>query len=471
MADSKTDRLVAEIAAAIEAGTYGRGMRLKSLRAAAEAHDVSKNTVVEAYDRLVAQGYLEARHGAGFYVIGPLAARPAAPARRVAEAVDSASLLREQLDQSFDVRLGEGRPPAEWIEGSVLKSHLRRLGSGGSTLFLHAYESPAGFEPLRQLLAQHLAERSIRAAKEQILLTLGANHGFDLIIRQFLQPGDTVLVDSPGYYPLFAKLKLAGVRMVGVTRRASGPDPEDLAAKARSSGARMFFTQSQAHNPTGHGLHLAEAHEILRLAERLGLTIVEDDAFGELVPPSAPRLAALDQLRRVIYVASFAKTLSANLRFGYVAAAPEISEALQSMKMLTIVNSSGYVERIVHAVLGDGHYRHHLKRLAGRVTEARLRALRLARTMALEPEAGGEGYYLWVRLPAGVDDIALTRHAAGEGIFLAPGSVFLPEPPGSAPRHLRLNVAYVDDPRFRRYVARMEQEGWAACRIAGEPAP
>jgi len=458
---TKTDALVAQIEAAIQAGAYSPGMRLKSLRAASAAHSVSKNTVVEAYDRLVARGYLEARRGAGFYVVGPQSLRPSLPARRVAEAVDQASLLREQLDHNFTVRVGEGRPPAEWVEASVLKSHLRKLGSGGSNLFLNAYESPAGYKPVRQMLTQHLSERSIRARQDQLLLTLGANHGLDLVIRQFLQPGDTVLVDSPGYYPLFAKLKLAGVQMVGVPRLPSGPDPEALESLAQATGARMFFTQSQAHNPTGYGLHLAEAHEILRIADRMDLTIVEDDAFGELVTPSAPRLAALDQLRRVIYVASFAKTLSANLRFGYVAAAPDVTEALLSMKMLTIVNSSGYVERIVHAVLSDGHYRHHLKRLSTRATETRLRALRLARAMGLTPETeAGEGYYLWVRLPEGVDDIRLTRHAAGEGIFLAPGSVFLPQPSNSAVSHLRLNIAYVDDPRFRRYINRMTQAGW-----------
>lgn len=464
MAETKSDRLTAKIVAAIESGAFSPGTRLKSLRAAALDHGVSKNTMVETYDRLVAQGYVEARHGAGFYVLQPAPARPAAvTARRVTEAVDTASLLREQLEHSFEVRLGEGRPPAEWVEGSVLKSHLRRLGgSGSSSLFLDTYESPAGYAPLRQLLAQNLADRSIRAHQDQILLTLGANHGLDLVIRQFLQPGDTALVDSPGYYPLFAKLKLAGVRMVGVTRRPSGPDPAELAAKAQATGARMFFTQSQAHNPTGYGLHLAEAHEILRIADRLDLTIVEDDAFGEIVPASAPRLAALDQLRRVIYVASFAKTLSANLRLGYVAASPDIAGALKDWKMLTIVNSSGYVERIVHAVLSDGHYRHHLKRLSARVEGARRRSLNLLRSMGLAPAETTDlaGFYVWSELPAGVDDIALTRHAAGEGIFLAPGTVFMPEQMPGGPHHLRLNIAYIDNPRFRRYVQQREQTGW-----------
>lgn len=452
---SKIDEVVDRIAQSIDGGVLPVGTRLRSLRAAALEYRASKNTIVEAYDRLVARGYIEPRHGAGFYVTG-LRKKPADPVtERLAEAVDIASLLREQLEQSFSVRLGDGRPPPEWVEGSVLKSHLRNIASGQRSLFEHAYESPIGFGPLRQTLSRMLSERSIGAPPDQILLTLGANHAFDLIIRQYLRKGDAVLVDSPGYYPLFAKLKLADTRIIGVRRDANGPDAEDLAQKARESGARLFFTQSLAHNPTGGSLHLGRAHEILRVAETLDLTIVEDDAFGDLMPATAPRLAALDQLRRVIYVGTFAKILSASLRVGYVAASPDVIAHLVTMKMLTIVNSSGYVERIVHAVLSDGHYRHHLKRLTRRVQEARLAAVKMLRSMNLRPEIEeAEGYYLWVALPEGLDDIELTRTAAKESIFLAPGSVFEADASRSPQRHLRLNIAYVSDPRFHDFARR-----------------
>lgn len=452
---SKIDQIVARIALSIEEGVLPSGTRLRSLRAAAEEFGVSKNTVVEAYDRLVARGYVAPRQGAGFYVTGIRRRREDPVAERLVEAVDIASLLREQLEQNFTVRLGDGRPPAEWVEGSVLKSHLRNIGSSQRDLFEHAYESPMGFEPLRRTLSRMLADRSIGAGPEQILLTIGANHAFDLLIRQYLRPGDAVLTDSPGYYPLFAKLKLAGVRMVGVRRGARGPDPKDLMQKAQASGARLFFTQSLAHNPTGGSLQLGPAHEVLRIAEMLDFLIVEDDAFGDLMAATAPRLAALDQLRRVIYIGTFAKILSASLRVGYVAASREIIANLVKMKMLTIVNSSGYVERIVHTVLNDGHYRHHLKRLTQRVQDARLSAMRMLHKSRLRPEIeDADGYYMWVGLPEGVDDIELTRQAARESIFLAPGSVFEVDGQRTEQRFLRLNIAYVSDPRFHDFARR-----------------
>lgn len=453
--DGKAEQIARRLALSIDEGVMPKGTMLRSLRSAAEAYGVSKNTIVEAYDRLVARGYVEPRHGAGYYVTGMRSRTEDPVSARMVEAVDIATLLREQLEHNFTVRLGEGRPPAEWVEGSVLKSHLRNIASGQRGLFEHAYGSPIGFEPLRETLSRILVERSIAVRPEHILLTLGANHAFDLIIRQYLRPGDAVLTDSPGYYPLFAKLKLGGVRMVGVRRDIDGPDPADLAEKALASGSRFFFTQSLAHNPTGGSLTLGRAHDILRVAERLDFMVVEDDAFGDLMPPSAARLAALDQLRRVIYVGTFAKILSASLRVGYVAASSDVIANLANMKMLTIVNSSGYVERIVHTVLNDGHYRHHLKRLNLRIKQARLAALRMLRQLGLQPLIEDtDGYYLWVALPEGIDDIELTRKAARESIFLAPGSIFEVDGSRSERRFLRLNIAYVNDSRFHDFVSR-----------------
>jgi DNA-binding transcriptional MocR family regulator len=125
------------------------------------------------------------------------------------------------------------------------------------------------------------------------------------------------------------------------------------------------------------------------------------------------------------------------------------------MKMLTIVNSSGYVERIVHAVLNDGHYRHHLRRLSARVRDAQTKAVSILQKLSLRPQIEDtQGYYMWVGLPDGLDDIEVTRRASRESIFLAPGSVFEVDGARLSQKHLRLNIAYVSDPRFHEFVRR-----------------
>ena len=450
---SRIDAIVKQISLAIEDGLMQPGQRLPALRRAAVEYGVSKNTMVEAYDRLVALGRLEARQGSGFYVCAPSVGIVETDQPRIAEAVDLVSLLQEQLQQVHPVRVGDGRPPPSWMEESELGRHLRPATGKGTLPMSHGYGDPLGYRPLRNQIALMLAERSIKAAPDQVVMTFGANHGFDLVIRHLLQPGDRVLVDSPGYYPLFGKLRLAGVDVIGVRRLPEGPDLEHLSEQIALHAPKAFFTQSLAHNPTGGSITLPVAHKLLQIAARSGLFVVEDDPFGDVLPATQARLAALDQLDQVIYLGTFSKTLSASLRIGYLAANPALVRALTNMKMLTIVNSSGYLERIVSDVIAAGQYRHHLRRLRERITRATARAASNLERLGLRvPVVSGGGYYLWTGFPPEVDDLALAKRASQEGIFIAPGSVFYPDR-GMGQPGMRVNVAYADDPRFSQFMA------------------
>ncbi|GAA4163959.1 PLP-dependent aminotransferase family protein [Shinella granuli] len=438
----------------IVSGVRAPGSRLPSIRKAAAEFGVSKNTVVEVYDRLVASGHITARMGSGFVVTFAGTADPAARPRHVAEAVDIASLLNAQLEQDFQIRVGDGRPPPSWAEQSEIK---RYLGSYGRALSADAdsYGSALGFMPLRQQLARRLGSQQVHAAEDNILLTFGANHALDLVIRGMLSPGDTVLVDEPGYYPLFAKLKLAQVRAVGVRRTPDGPDVDDFAAKLATERPKLFFTQSLAHNPTGSSLTVPVAHAVLTAAGKYGLPIVEEDPFADLPTTSDNRLATLDQLNLVISIGTFSKTLSASLRSGFIAARTDRIAALAELKMLTTVNSSGHIERLLHRVISDGHYDRHLKRLGQRLTAASdLVQTRLSHGGHRVFSSANGGYYLYLLLPEGTDDIELAREGAKESIFIAPGSVFCIDKNAPLARGIRINVARANDPRFYDFLLR-----------------
>lgn len=448
---TRTEQVTSALLDRIERGVLATGARLPSIRAAARAFAVSKNTAVTAYERLVASGRVESRPGSGFYVTGrkPVPTIVLPPAS--VEAVDSVWLLREQLDRHYEVRAGDGRPPPSWMEGSEIGRHLwaasrRRQDPPES------YGSPYGYLPLRQRLALTLAERSIAADPDRILMTSGANHALDLIIRQLVAADEPVLVDDPGYYPLFGKLRLARARLIGVRRNPDGPDVDDLADKIAATGARLFFTQSLAHNPTGCSLSLAVAYRVLQAATAADLRIVESDPFGDVMPASSPRLAALDQLERVTYVGTFAKTLSASLRSGFIAAEPGLIAALRDLKMVTSVNSSGFVEGALHDVIESGRYRRHLRQLAVRIEAAAVQGRETVRRLGLElyGQPSG-GFYLWCRLPDGCDVERLSRQAAAQSVLIAPGSVFRPDGRSDAPM-TRLNVAYLGDRRFEHFL-------------------
>jgi DNA-binding transcriptional MocR family regulator len=449
LAGELADRLRGQILA----GVLPEGSRLPSIRKAATKFGVSKNTVVEAYDRLVLGNLVAARPGSGFVVIYRGEAENLKP-RHVAEAVDIASLLSAQLSQSFEIRVGDGRPPTSWTEQSEIKRHL----SGAGRILpadADAYGSAQGYFPLRQQIALRLHNQQVQVREDGLLLTFGANHALDLIIRAMLSPGDTVLVDEPGYYPLFAKLALAQVRMVGVRRLSDGPDVDDLTAKIQSERPKLFFTQSLGHNPTGGSITLPIAHAVLKIATQFNLTIVEDDPFVDLPTVTHSRLATLDQLNTVILVGTFSKTLSAGLRSGFIAARSDRIAALAELKMLTTVNSSGHVERLIHRLLVEGHYDRHLKRL-GQRTEGALASvqdslLRAGHRIYAETNSG---YYLYLILPEKMSDMELAREGAKESIFIAPGSLFCLDKNNPLARGIRINVSRADNPKFYEFLAR-----------------
>lgn len=449
LASELANRLRGEILS----GILPAGSRLPSIRKAAVEFGVSKNTVVEAYDRLVLGNLVAAKAGSGFVITFRGDAESGKP-RHVAEAVDIASLLNAQLSQSFDIRVGDGRPPASWTEQSEIKRHL----SGNGRMLpadADAYGSALGYFPLRQQIASRLRSQQVQVKEDGLLLSFGANHALDLIIRATLSPGDTVLVDEPGYYPLFAKLTLAQVRMVGVRRLPDGPDVDDLTAKIQSEHPKLFFTQSLGHNPTGGSITLPVAHAVLKVATQHNLVIVEDDPFIDLPTITNNRLATLDQLNNVISVGTFSKTLSAGLRSGFIAARSDRIAALAELKMLTTVNSSGHVERLIHRLLVDGHYDRHLKRLGQRteVALARVQESLLRAGHRIYSETNG-GYYLYLMLPEGLDDMELARQGAKESIFIAPGSLFCLDPNIPPARGIRINISRADNPKFYEFLLR-----------------
>lgn len=450
---SRVETIVEAVGARIASGLIRPGERLPSIRSASKEFAVSKNTIVDAYERLVASGGIESRPGSGFYVAQHLLRRGDTAEPTKTEAVDSVWLLREQLEKRYEVRVGDGRPPAAWMEGSEVGAYLRPVSRPGHRTLPESYGSPYGLLALRERIAGFLAERAIAAGPTQVLLTQGANDALDMIVRQYVEPGDPVLIDNPGYYPLFGKLRLAKARLVGVRRTAEGPDPEDLAGKAASTGAKIFFTQSLAQNPTGCSITLPVAHRVLRTASQLGLKIVDTDPFADVLPNFMPRLAALDQLERVIYVGTFAKTLSASLRSGYIAANPEVIVQLADLKMITRANSSGYVEQIIYDLIISGRYRGHLKRLTGRIEAATRNAHDVLQKIGL-PVFGQPrgGFYMWCCLPDRINDTKLSRSAAERRILIAPGSVFNPDASPAQPG-MRANIAHVDDIRFVDFMA------------------
>lgn len=425
------------------------GARLPSVRDCARQHGVSPHTVVAAYDQLQAAGLLEARRQRGFFVRESrpatlrTAARPPAAAMPRQAPMDATALIRGMFEADAARSPGLGTLPADWLDPALLQSALRRLNASDEALQV-SYGDPSGDARLRAALGQRLHDLGIHAGPAQILTTNGATHALDLIIRTQLQPGDTVLVDDPGWAILFARLTQAGIRLLPVPRGANGPDLQVLAALATAHAPRAYLTVSVLHNPTGHSLDLAGAHQLLRLADAHDFFIVEDDSYGFLAPEHLPRLAALDGLRRVIYVSGFSKVLTPAWRVGYLAAAPERLRVLTDTKLLDGLTSSPVLERAVALCMEQGQLRRHAQRLRERLAAARQRISALATKQGFQWAAPPDGLFGW--LDVDVDTERLAQPLLDAGWLTAPGALFsATRRPGSL---MRVNMATSQDARF-----------------------
>ena len=433
--------------------------KLPSIRAFAAAHGVSVFTVVEAYDRLVAQGWLTSRAHSGFFV-----KRRAGDTASAADAApdDPRFDARWYLKQIFEnrnlaLKPGCGWLPHDWLFEEGVRRSLRHLAAEGD--MLGDYGLPRGHMALRAVVAETLAEHQIAVAADDVLLTQGSSQALDLAARRLVKPGDSVLVDDPGYPNLMFMLRFLGARLIGVPRTATGYDLAALEALLAEYEPKAFFTQPRLQSPTNSVTPISQLYRVLQLAELHDVTLVENDIYADLDPEPRPSLASLDQLKRVIYIGSFSKTISPNMRVGYLLAGPRLMDELTQLKMVSGLTSSDLAERIAYGALTEGRWRKHLKALRDRLSEAHGRVGQRLTTLGFElfhePKAG---LYLWARHPDISDSTELSRHGVGSGMLLGPGDLFLVEPRTTG--WLRFNVAFSEDECIFRFLSdQIERSG------------
>lgn len=422
------------------------GARVPSIRSMSDSLGVSKSTVVDAYERLVAEGVLVARRGSGFFVAGhapPLALAALGPS--MDREIDPLWLTRQSLESDPDaLKPGCGWLPASWLPQDALRRALRAAARDPRAQ-LSDYASPLGLPALRQQLSWRLAQHGVDAAPGQIVLTDGGTHALDLVCRFLLEPGDTVLVDDPCYFNFQALLRAHRARIVGVPYTPSGPDLAAFEQALAEHRPRLYVTNSAIHNPTGATLAPAHAHRLLKLAEAHDLLIIEDDIFADFETSPAPRLAAFDGLARVVTIGSFSKTLSAAARCGFIAARADWIEPLVDLKLAVSFGNAEVSAELVHRLLVDGTYRRHLDALRTKLADAMSETIRRLHAAGLsvwtKPQAG---MFVWAQLPDGMDAARVARDALAQGVVFAPGNVFSAS--RSAGDFLRFNVSQCNRP-------------------------
>lgn len=427
---------------AIEAGLLAPGARLASTRALAQDWRVSRNTVLQAFEILISEGYAVGRVGAGTYVAE-------APPRTTAAALRLVETLRpSEGGYPFRGLSRRGRrlaggglsellerpapfmPDAPDFREFPMRSWLRLTNevSGGLTGEALGAMSSAGHFPLRRAIAHHVAAtRGLACAAEQVIITTGSQQSLDLCARLMTDVGDTVWMEDPGYVGARAALAANGCAVAGVPVDEEGMD---VAAGIDGLPAPKLICVSPARQyPLGVQLSAARRRALLGFAARGGAWIVEDDYDGEMRydGPPPPALGAGDAAARVILIGTFSKTLLPSLRLGYVVAPADLADSFAAARTAAQGHAPLLEQMTLAEMMHRGLYVAHLRRMRVLYRE-RQQALAdaLRERFGFETPAGQlvGGMHLVLPFRAGADDAAAARALAQKGVIARPLSPY-----------------------------------------------
>lgn len=413
-----------QLRAAMQDGRLRAGQALPSTRALAAALGVSRNTVVGAYERLLSEGYLSARQGAGYLVADLL------PARRAA-AMSSAAVGDRRLQPRWREAILPVSSPLPPVRldlrvgvpdlGCFPFEVWRRLSAQALRALSRApaeYDAAEGRPALRDAIAGHVSyARAVSCRADDLVVTNGAQQAFDLLARILVTPGRTVLaVEDPGYPPLRAAFEAAGAVVVPVPVDAEGLVVDRLPAEARI----IYVTPSHQY-PLGMAMSPARRQALLAFARQRGAVIIEDDYDGEFRYGGRPldALQTLDRDGVVFYVGTFSKSLFPALRLGYVVTPPWAMAALMQARRLSDWHGDVLAQDTLARFIAEGHLARHVRKMRRCYAlrrEAWLDGITRHATGILEPVASDAGLHVAARLRDGIDAGAVVRGAAADGL-------------------------------------------------------
>ena len=425
-----TNALYDELRQSILRGQLPPGARLPSTRALADERGLSRNTVLNAYEQLMAEGYVEARVGSGTCVARelpeemltvPAQERTASLSRRgsLLSSHPARPLSAPRRPRAFE----SGLPDAGAFPFRTWTRLMARQWRKPSYAML-SYGDPAGYRPLREAIAAYVrTARAVRCDAEQVFIVSGSQQALDLTARLLIDPGDAALIEDPGYPGARAALSAAGATLVPMPVDADGADVTRRAARARN--ARLVFVTPSHQYPLGVTLSLRRRLALIEWANANGAWIVEDDYDSEFRyrKKPLPSLQGLDPAGRVIYLGTFSKTLFPSLRLGFVVLPPELVDPFRRARAVVDGHSPVSEQAVLAEFIAGGHFARHIRRMRV-LYEERQRVLvdaarrELAGRLDVQPLDAGMHLVGW--LPDGTDDAAVAERAAERGVYVVP---------------------------------------------------
>lgn len=465
-----------ELRRRVQAGALPVGSRLPTVRALADALDVTPETVALAFKSLTAEGYLRGEVGRGTFVAAPplrTEEDPFAPFQAAGALPQFASAAAGAPGGRDLLRLAAG-PGVVSFAASVAAPELAPVEALGRALqAVLAEEGPGalqvgpteGLPPLREEIARLLLARGLRVDAGQVCITSGCQQGIDLAAKVFVGAGDAVLVEQPSFLGALEAFRARGARVVSVPVDEDGLRVEMLPSLIERHRPKLLYCMPTYQNPTGRSLSPEKRRALLRLAAANALPIVEDDSAG-FFPlgdgPAPPSLAHEDLGGHVIHLGTFSKLVAAGVRLGWLVASRPAFEKLVAAKYASDLSSDALGQRALYRLLADGTLERHL-RAAGQVYRRRRDAMVAALRHEPDLPAGIRfsvpegGFNIWLELPPhGPSASDLYLEAVRRGVAFVPGAFFFAasgDVGARASRGLRLCYAAQDEGRIERGVA------------------
>src|SRR3954463_3039723 len=440
------------LADAIGRGTLPAGHRLPPERDLATALTVSRATVVTAYRELEARGLVRGYVGRGTFVSATpdAASAPFAWRGKIAAAALQANetTVRNLVRAASDPRLisvPAGVPALECFPTDAFQRAMTRvLATQADAAWRHG--PTEGLQPFRDALAHRFG-----GEPEHILVLAGAQQGLDLLARCLIDPGDAVVIDRPGYLGAIQTFRNAGARLVGWD--IAGADTDELEELLLRYRPKLIYTNPTHQNPTGVTMPIRTRRELLDLAARYRVPIVEDDTYRDLAltgAPPPPSLFTLDEAHTVVIrINSFSKMLAPGLRLGWISAVRPIVEQLALIKQQVDPHTQNLSQMVITELIEQGVLDRHLATLKTehrRRRDAMVQALRqhvpAAQLRFAVPDGG---MYLWCDLPGSIRARAVQAHALRESVTILPGDPFYA---GAGGDH-QLRICYTSQPPGR----------------------
>jgi len=460
------ENLAEHLLNAIAQNLYRPGERLPSVRQLSQRHQVSTATAVSALRLLEDQGHIEARQRSGYYVRRhPRCSlqEPAmsAPPREPTLVTGQELVLRlvKAANNPNIVQLGAAVPAAAFLPTQKM-AHLSANVARYYQQRNINYEFPPGTPELRRQIARRMSEQGCPVDPNDILITNGCQEAIMLALRVVTKPGDIVAVESPTYYGLLQTVESLSLRAIEIpTHPRDGISLEALQLACEQWTLKACIAVTNYSNPLGYCMSDARKLALVELVNRNQITLIEDDVYGDLgFAMQRPSLAkSWDQEGRVLYCASFSKSLSPGLRVGWLVAAPYL-EQTEYLKYVGNLATSTHAQLTVAEMLAKGGYERHLRQARNQYRQAveRMTAAIGAYfppgTRVTQPEGG---FVIWVELPDSVDATALSRRALEHGISIAPGPLF--SATQKYRNFIRLNCAVDWDERVNQALVKLGQ--------------